>query len=262
VLPRNTAVVLALAALLGSPLEAGDEQRPCPSPLPASLEPEASRVPSLALVWLDPTGSGRQAEAVARSEALSILQAMGLHPTWRRSAAGEPAREKEIRVVLVDRLLVDRASGEPVLGATPREARRYPVAWIHVPSVRVTLGLAVDAEGTPMSARDRRALGVALGRVIAHEVVHVLAPGLSHGRGLMARALNERELTAPRLSFEPGVPLVVRAAQRGAPGAPPAAPGILAASGSVAPVRLFAPRLAAQEGLDADEVRLDEGGPR
>jgi hypothetical protein len=194
--PRNAVVVLGLATLLGSPLEAGDEQQLKAPPPPVSLD------------------------------------------------------------------LGKEASREPVLGATPREARTYPVVWIHVPGVRATLRLAVDADGTPMPARDRRALGVALGRVIAHEVVHVVAPGLSHGRGLMARALTRRELTAPRISFEPRVALVVRAAVRAAPLAPPAAPGILAVSGSVAPVRLFAPRLAAEDGLAADELRLEEGAPR
>jgi hypothetical protein len=262
--PRNAVVVLGLATLLGSPLEAGDEQQLKAPPPPVSLElgKEASREPALALVWIDATGCGRQAEGVARAEARSILEAMGLRPTWRRGAAGEPARAHEIQVVLVDRLLVDPGRHEPVLGATPRGARTYPVLWIHVPGVRATLGLGLDAEGTPLPARDRRALGVALGRVIAHEVVHVLAPGLAHGRGLMARALTPRELTAPRLSLEPGVALVVRAAMRGAPPVPPAAPGILAVSGSAAPVRLFAPRLAAEDGLAADELRLDEGAPQ
>jgi hypothetical protein len=261
--PRNVVAVLALAALLGGPLEAGDEQRLSPRPPSVSLEPEASRVPALALVWIDATGCGRQAEGVARSEARSILEKMGLRVTWRRGAAGELGRAHEVRVVLVDRLVVNAESREPVLGAAPREAREYPVLWVHVPGVRVTLRLALDAEGTPLPARDRRALGVAIGRVIAHEVVHVLAPGLAHGRGLMARALTLGQLSAPRLSFEPGVALVVRAALRGAPLAPPAAPGILAVSGSAAPVRLFAPRLApAEDGLDAGRPPLDEGVPR
>jgi hypothetical protein len=260
--PRNAVAVLTFTALLGRPLEAGDEHRLSPPPPSASLEAEAPRAPALGLAWLDVTGSGRQAEGVARSEARSILRAMGLHSTWRRAAAGEPARPREIRVVLVDRLLLDPETREPVLGATPVGTRTHPVVWILVPGVRATLRLAPKPDGVPLSARHRRDLGVALGRVIAHEVVHVVAPRLSHGRGLMARALTRRDLLAPRISFDPGVALVVRAALRGAPVSPPAAPGILAASGSVAPVRLFAPPLAPEEGLGRDELRPHEGLPR
>jgi hypothetical protein len=42
---------------------------------------------------------------------------------------------------------------------------------------------------------ERLAVGMAIGRVIAHEVVHALVPWLPHGTGLMSSQLTWRQLT-------------------------------------------------------------------
>ena len=75
-----------------------------------------------------------------------------------------------------------------------------------------------------------RALAIALGRVVAHELVHALAPSVPHGTGLMSAALTTRQLTAPSIPFDPEVGLAVQAALRGDPLGPRPDTGVLAAA--------------------------------
>jgi hypothetical protein len=66
--------------------------------------------------------------------------------------------------------------------------------------------------------------------VVAHELVHALAPSVPHGAGLMSEKLTRRQLAAARLPVDPEVGLAVRAALRGEPSLPPDDAGTLAAA--------------------------------
>ena len=86
-------------------------------------------------------------------------------------------------------------------------------------SVFLSLGAAERALGFPRgqrtewrgkgkkpkrgAGRQPRRLGIALGRVLAHELTHTIAPDCPHTRsGLMAERLSRRMLTAPGLRFD------------------------------------------------------------
>lgn len=87
-------------------------------------------------------------------------------------------------------------------------------------SIFLSLGAAERALGlplarhrdTPLNAKrpkrrlhgsQTRRLGVALGRVLAHELVHTIAPECPHTtHGLMAERLSRRMLTAPGVGFD------------------------------------------------------------
>jgi hypothetical protein len=87
-------------------------------------------------------------------------------------------------------------------------------------SVFLSLGAAERALGFPLARRPGweatakrrkrhltgsrpRQLGVALGRVLAHELTHTVAPECPHTRtGLMAERLSRRMLTAPGVRFD------------------------------------------------------------
>jgi len=226
-------VVLTVGAVLGAGgARAGDVERlRTPVPPPPSIGPPDPLRPVLHLAWLDVSGIALGLEGIARSETDSVFGRTGVTIEWRRADATEPARPREVRVVLLDRLLVDPGTGRPILGATPATSRTYPVVWIHLPGVRATLRLPPRSRGRDLPPRERRDLGLAVGRVVAHEVVHAAFPELSHGRGLMSKALTRRELTAPRIDFEPGLALVFQAAQRGIPGATAPESAVLAVSG-------------------------------
>jgi hypothetical protein len=179
-------------------------------------------------VWLDPARVALGVDAMARTEARSLLRKMGLSLSWRIGKAQEAARPGEVRVILLDRG-VDRAPNVHVLGATPPRFDVAPFLWVHVPSVRAAAGVrpAAPALADPASSRS---LGLALGRVVAHELVHALAPSVPHGSGLMSARLTCRQLTGATLAVDPEVGLAVRAALRGEPSLPPADAGTLAAA--------------------------------
>jgi hypothetical protein len=107
------------------------------------------------------------------------------------------------------------------------------VVWIHVGSVRATLGFPPDFPTLDLPLKARRDLGVALGRVVAHEVVHVLVPSLEHGSGLMSPTLTRDHLISSRILLEADDAAEVRSALLD--GAPPTGDetGVLAATGSV-----------------------------
>lgn len=87
-------------------------------------------------------------------------------------------------------------------------------------SVFLSLGAAERALGFPLARRTEwrgtakrarrhrtgsrpRQLGVALGRVLAHELTHTVAPDCPHTKtGLMAERLSRRMLTAPGVRFD------------------------------------------------------------
>jgi hypothetical protein len=164
---------------------------------------------SLHLVWLDPAGAAGSSVSAACDEAERVFKALGLVATWRRASVEEPPRDDEIRVILLDRATLN-ARHASVLGSTPEHFDGPPHVWIHVPGVRQVLGIA-DVRRGALDRHDSYALGVALGRVIAHEVVHALAPALPHGEGLMRSSLSRRDLCA---SSAPVTPRLAAAVSR------------------------------------------------
>lgn len=84
-------------------------------------------------------------------------------------------------------------------------------------SIFLSLGAAERALGAPLARRagrpaagkrrrtgpETRRLGIALGRVLAHELTHTIAPDCPHTKhGLMAERLSRRMLTAPGVGFD------------------------------------------------------------
>lgn len=205
--------------------------RALPSPSRGRGLPETLR-----LAWADPSGAAGGLEALVREEASSLLEAMGVRARWRRAASDELARAGEVRVIFLDRPAT-RDGGLLVLGATPPSFAVAPHVWIHVPSVRATLGVPPGRPLRSMGVLDRRVLGVALGRVVAHELVHAIAPEVPHGRGLMAASLGARALAASSIGVDPEVGGAVRAALRGESRRVPADATVLAASAGVEGVR-------------------------
>jgi hypothetical protein len=183
------------------------------------LVPATTETPAARLVWLDPAGEAVGTEAMVRPEVSRVLREMGVSASWRRAEPHELAREGELRVIFLNRA-AERNHRVPVLGATPASFQGERFVWVHVPSVRAAIG--VSRSGPGLDVHSARRLGIALARVIAHEVVHALAPSLPHGSGLMSARLDRRMLTAPSIAVDPQVGLALRAAILGAaPALPP-----------------------------------------
>ncbi len=191
------------------------------------LEADAPAALVTRLVWIDPTSVALGTEGVVRSEVTRLLREMGVGASWRRAEPHEIARPGELRVIFLNRA-TEREHRVPVLGATPSSFQGERFVWVHVPSVRAAAGVSAQRVGPSLDVHSARSLGIALARVIAHEVVHAVAPALPHGTGLMSARLDRRMLTAARIAIDPQVGFAVRTALGSAPPAPRPADSILA----------------------------------
>jgi hypothetical protein len=193
--PRVAVAVVSLAAVPMGATSAGAEG------------------PALRLVWFDPSELAPGSESVAREEAEALLGRMGASVAWRRGAAGELMRSDEVWIVLVGEG-PKPASGSRVLGATLARQQLAPLVWVRVPNVRAALGISRTRPQLELRPDELRVLGVALGRVLTHEVVHAVVPALQHGSGLMSTSFTRAQLAAGSLPIESQVTLAFRAALR------------------------------------------------
>jgi len=210
--PRVAVAVLSLAAV---PV--------CGGPV------HAEQAPVLRLVWFDPSEIAWGSESVACAEASELLTRMGASVSWRRSTSSEVIRSGEVWVTLIGEG-PQAGSGPVVLGATGKGQAASSVVWVRVPNVRAALGISRTRSVAALTPIERRLLAIALGRVIAHEVVHARVPSIRHGTGLMSGSFSRRQLTAESIPFEPEVAFALQAALRGEPVFAPPGTGVLAAA--------------------------------
>lgn len=149
--------------------------------------------PSVTLVLCDVAGRSRFDAPTLRREVAALLSGAGLVVRWREVEAGMgfDSRPDEMLVVLLPSELRN-AARERVLGLVIGDHRFPSPIWVSVPNVRFVLGVAPSEQHAPVL------LATALGRVIAHEVVHAFVPDRPHDAGgLMGRAVNRGQLTSP-----------------------------------------------------------------
>ncbi len=132
--------------------------------------------------------------ASLRHELGELLAPASVALSWRRARPDAETEPDELRIVLLPRVGVGPDQG--ALGSTARVGLVRTI-WLYVPEVATTLGLEPDAVVT--SLESQRLVGVALGRVVAHELVHALAPAVAHAdAGLMRPRLHAGELVRGR----------------------------------------------------------------
>jgi len=155
-------------------------------------------------VWIDIASSAPFAFEGATREASAILEGVGVQTAWRRSRPGATFAPDEMLLILMPRT---PRGGLPAgtLGAVSRSSSSRRALWLYLPTIAATLGTepgSVSAQGP----RVRSDFARALGRVAAHEIIHLLLPEMDHARsGLMAPTITPSALVGSRP--EPG-PLV------------------------------------------------------
>jgi hypothetical protein len=120
-----------------------------------------------------------------RDELGVLLAVASIGVSWRTVGAGGDTQRDELSFVFLPRTGIG-----PDLGALASTDNHdlARTTWVYLPSVAATLGIAPDAAASSLDAQ--RLMGVALGRVLAHEVVHAMVPNVEHAQvGLMRARL-------------------------------------------------------------------------
>jgi hypothetical protein len=182
--------------------------------LAAPLAQAGPRPPEpLKLVWLDVVGVAAFAYEGASEEAARVLADHGLAVAWARGGRDTVRADDEIGVVILPRSA--SARGRNVMGATVRTAGAATV-WAHVEETADAV--ALPRRPATWSGGERRRFAQALGRVIAHEVVHALLPGRPHDEGgLMAARLDRKALSAGSVRVDPRLAHALRTTVRTPP---------------------------------------------
>jgi hypothetical protein len=133
-------------------------------------------------------------------EVSAILSAVGVRTVWRALGAGQAADPAATLVILLPRAV---GTHPPfTLGAVSRSGGSSQAAWIYLEPVAETLGLDYANRGawTPLQ---RGVYARALGRIAAHELVHVLLPDLPHSsEGLMRASISGQSLGGAALRLD------------------------------------------------------------
>jgi len=150
----------------------------------------------LAIALVDNVDLPAATIAALEAEAGAILSPAGGAVSWRTREPGAELETGEVPVVLLAGDHPRRDDPGVVLGGVePRSP--IPGAWVYVRAVGRVIGLTRPPHAADLAAQ--RDLGVALGRVVAHELVHAIAPRRAHdANGLMGAAWNRGTLLGER----------------------------------------------------------------
>lgn len=189
-MPLALASVLLAASAAAIDLDATDRTALDRGRLIAPLKTPS--LPAVTVAWIDPEGTLTDEGAVAMTEEVDALfRAIGIGAEVVRAQPGDPIEAAGVVVPVVARQR-QPPSVHPawVMGLVLRDHAAPSPAWVFVDNVRATLGRGAT------TASD---LGTAVGRVVAHEVIHALAPGHPHASGgLMASTLDRAGLLGRR----------------------------------------------------------------
>jgi hypothetical protein len=194
-MPLALASVLLAASAAAVDIDATDRTALDDARLTAPLE--ARLTPRVIVGWVDSeTSLSDAASAAMVQEVDAVFRGIGIGIEVVFTAPGAPLETGDTVVVPVVARQRQPPSLRPdrVMGLVLRDHAAPSPAWVFVDNVRAALG-----RGT--TARD---LGTAVGRVVAHEVIHALAPGHPHASGgLMAPTLDRWALLGRRRPPEP-----------------------------------------------------------
>jgi hypothetical protein len=190
------------AVLLAAPAGAADRSAFSP-------DPGSGTAPiTVRLVWSDPANLLPMGFDVMAQEVHGIFRRAGVEVVWRLAEA-QPAEGDERNVILLPNDPAGSLHRRETMGRVERTA--HTALWVFARKVRQTLGLS-PATVQRATLEDQRDYPRALGRIVAHELVHAIVPDEPHAeRGLMQATLNRAVLAAPRVDIsERCADLVVR----------------------------------------------------
>jgi len=143
------------------------------------------------LSWFDVSGSAAAIEGAASHELSNLFAPASIDIDWTRASTGVQAPDSDVQVIVLE-----QAPGVPkgVMGAAFHSDVRPHSVWVYLRHVRTTLGFGSRSEGM-LRPTEQALLGRAVGRVVAHEIVHAYAPGRDHEpTGIMRARLDAQFL--------------------------------------------------------------------
>jgi hypothetical protein len=172
---------------------------PLALPALASAEPPTTERVLVRAAEIDFASLAPLTRGVMRHELASLLAPASLGLSWRRTPPHGETDADELRVVLMR--TAGRGTDRGALGSARARGPAAATVWVYVPTVAAALDLELEGLATSLDAQRR--MGLALARVLVHEVVHALAPHVDHARaGLMRPSLHPAQLEAGRAALE------------------------------------------------------------
>lgn len=185
-----------------------------------AAEPACRDARPLTVVWENADRLGPPLSRDVEREVAGIFRPAGVAVEWRERSDGDEGREDLSVTVLAQ----PRSGTLPIraMGAVNRGSSRV---FIFLSGIEGLLGHSVQQRGGDVANAARL-----VGRVIAHEMVHVVAPRLDHTRdGLMQAQWGRAFAFRPRLPIGAEVSSALRTAFA-CPASPPP-PGTMATLG-------------------------------
>lgn len=206
----RAALVVVILLLTAPAAWAGQAPRPAPLPL-ASAASLPEPAPRIDLALFDGVQLSEKMLSRVRREVDAVFAAVGVRMGWLERPSGRQHTNPhpEIRVILLNSAPATWGLGERVMGAVLGQRLPRATVYVFYPSVLRTLRRyrhhPGPRRGSSRLGSESPNVATALARVLAHEVVHVLAPGRSHATsGLMQQRLDERDLLADDVVIDAG----------------------------------------------------------
>jgi hypothetical protein len=175
----------------------------------ANAEGDPADGTRLQLCWLDADGRYPLMVEPMKREVVSILGATGIEVVWLDALRAPTG--PVLGVTLMKEPPATWRVPAHAMGATPVQAAKREAVYVFLPAIMRALGLDPRMERLP-TPRERIEIARAIARVVVHEVVHVVAPGVDHGEtSVMRQALSRHALQQEGARIEPEVADALRA---------------------------------------------------
>jgi len=192
--------------------EAGPDLETRPSSLPPAAPTE--RPPAdIVLVWYDPLEALPAGRDVMARETRTIFAGVGVRVSWRDGDGGTfgEGPTPEFAVILLPDDPAPARAQQRIMGLTLKKQGPSRSMWLFLSNVRWTLGLDPRRMAPPADL-EWEDVGRALGRVLAHELIHAILPDEPHAaRGLMNHSLDRRFLLRRAVTVDRRSARVLRA---------------------------------------------------
>ncbi len=164
--------------------------------------------PHLALVWNDPYRGLPHTYKTMKREVERIFNDVGIDVRMEKRGLeirheAEYAKLMEVNIVLLPVEPTAWGKGAGVLGVTMWRPGEKPGVYLFFPSIVRSLGLELRRRTLERPPATKE-LARAIGRIVAHELVHFIAPSHPHTEeGLMCILLDRRFLVQSRIRLDP-----------------------------------------------------------